>query len=353
MLRDSRQWIEDIDRVLLQFPEIKLLSGKTVLVSGATGLIGSAIVEVFLRFNEKHKEKIKMVIAGRSKEKIEGQIGILLPAKEIEFWKFDASDPFGTPDMKVDYIVHAASNADPRKIMEEPVETILDNVIGLKHLLEIAKKDKAERLVYVSSSEVYGIITESKPLKVDRYGMINHLEPRSSYAVGKKAGESLCVAYAKEYGVDSIIVRPGHIYGPTASPKDSRVSSAWVFDAVSGKDIVMKSSGEQRRSYCYCLDCASAIIKILLSTDVEENVFNISNPASIITIRQMAEIITREAEVTLRIDEPSQLEKKQFNPMLNSSLDSTELEKIGWRGLFDAEEGIEHTIAILKEIANV
>ena len=112
----------------------------------------------------------------------------------------------------------------------------------------------------------------------------------------------------------------------------------------------MKSSGEQKRSYCYCLDCASAILKVLLADTAEGNIFNVSNPDSIITIRQMAEIVAAKGNIRLVMDEASQAEKRQFNPMPNSSLDSTELENLGWKGLFSAEEGFEHSIKILKEI---
>ena len=149
--------------------------------------------------------------------------------------------------------------------------------------------------------------------------------------------------------MESVIVRPGHIYGPTATESDNRVSSAWAYDVARGKDIVMKSDGTQIRSYCHCLDSASAILKVLLKGE-NRHAYNISNPDSVINIRQMAELLAKSAGVQLKMELPTEEEKKGFNPMSNSSLDSTELLALGWKGLFSAEQGFSHTVEILKEI---
>ncbi len=148
--------------------------------------------------------------------------------------------------------------------------------------------------------------------------------------------------------METVIVRPGHIYGPTASEKDIRVSSAWAYAAANGQDIVMKSDGAQIRSYCYCLDCASAILKVLIDGE-NLKAYNISNSDSVISIREMAELLAKASGVKLKMELPTETEKKRFNPMNNSSLDSTELYRLGWRGLFDAERGFSHTIKIIKD----
>ena len=159
----------------------------------------------------------------------------------------------------------------------------------------------------------------------------------------------MCVSYADEYKVEAVIIRPGHIYGPTAVESDNRVSSTWAYDVARGKDIVMKSDGNQIRSYCYCLDSASAIITVLLKGE-NVHAYNISNPNSIISIREMAEILAKSAGVQLKTELPTEAEKKGFNPMSNSSLDSTQLLELGWKGLFNAERGFSHTVEIIKEL---
>ena len=233
--------------------------------------------------------------------------------------------------------------------MKEPVETMLSNFMGMLYLLGYAKKYGAQRVLYISSSEVYGRKDGNQPYREDEYGYVDLLNPRNSYSMGKRAAETLCASYADEYSVGSVIVRPGHIYGPTAFPTDSRVSSAWAYAAARGEDIVMKSNGAQLRSYCYCLDCAAAILKVLIKG---ENLcaYNISNPGSIVSIREMAELLTKAGDVKLIQETASEEERKAFNPMSNSSLDSKRLQNLGWKGLFDAERGFRHTVSVLRDM---
>ena len=155
------------------------------------------------------------------------------------------------------------------------------------------------------------------------------------------------MSYAAEYGIDAVIVRPGHIYGPTASPNDSRVSSAFAYNAARGEDIVMKSDGLQLRSWCYCLDCASAILKVLLCGE-SSNAYNI--PGEILTIREMSERLAKFGGVRLLREGASPNEMKAFNPMNNSSVNGARLEALGWRNIFDADTGLSHTVEILRHM---
>ena len=225
------------------------------------------------------------------------------------------------------------------------------NFLGMYNLLEYAKNAKVSNLVYISSSEVYGISTSNNPLDEKYIGTVDHLSVRSSYASSKRATETLCASFASEYGIKIMIVRPGHIYGPSAKDSDNRVSSFFMAEAIAGRDIVMKSTGSQLRSYCYSLDCASAILSVLLSGGSGQ-AYNVSNPNSIITIKQMAEIISRVGNVKLTMTIPSNQEIKQTNPMQNASLRSDKLEGLGWKGRFTAEEGLQHTYNILKELSS-
>lgn len=188
---------------------------------------------------------------------------------------------------------------------------MLSNFVGINYLLDYAKKNSIKRVLYISSSEIYGKKEENTPYLPNQYGYIDLLNPRNSYSISKRASETLCISYAEEYNVESVIVRPGHIYGPCASITDNRVSSTWIYSAANGKDIIMKSNGEKIRSYCYCLDCASAILKILL-TGKKLHAYNISNPSSVISIKDVALILTNYAKVNLKIEIPSDEEKKRI-----------------------------------------
>lgn len=344
----SQLWLSDIDEVLKFLPELQNLENRTVLITGATGLIGSAITDVLIRYNEIHTSIINILVAGRSREKVESRFSPYYDRDYFRFIPYDASKSHNEWNMPVDYIIHGASNAFPERILQEPVETMLSNFGGVKFLLDYAKKCGTRRLLFVSSSEVYGRKENSEPYSEEEYGFIDLLNPRNSYSIGKRAAETLCIAYSKEYGMETVIARPGHIYGPTASPDDNRVSSFWAYAAAQSKDIVMKSDGLQVRSYCYCLDCATAILKILLKGK-DTSAYNISNPESILSISEMAELLAQAAGVKLVRTNACEEEKAGFNPMNNSSLDSTKLLKLGWKGLFNAERGFAHTVSILKK----
>ena len=353
MLYNNSLWRDDIEKVMELLPELDKLACKSILITGASGLICSAIVDILFRYNDTHERKIQILAAGRSVQKMYRRFGNMVDRSDFSFVTFDALDTDFSMDIYADYIIHGAGNAFPDKIIKEPVETMLSNILGVKSLLEYAKRYGTRRLLYISSSEVYGKAEKAVPYKEDQYGWIDLLKSRNSYSIGKRAAETMCSAYADEYGVESVIVRPGHIYGPTASPEDNRVSSAWAYSAAKKEDIIMKSDGAQVRSYCYCLDCASAILKVLLYGE-NGRAYNISNPESIISIRQIAELLAKTANVQLKLEIPTETEQKGFNPMYNSSLDSTSLLKLGWKGYFTAEEGVEHTVTILKEcILNV
>ena len=346
---DSNLWISDLDETKDTLPELETLTSKNVMITGCTGLICSAVVDVLIRWNETHKEKITILAAGRNEKKIAERFSPYYKDDWFIFVPYDALSTKNAWNLSCDYIIHGASNASPNKIVKEPVETMLGNLVGMKYLLDYAKEKGTKRVLYISSSEVYGRKEGDQPFKTDEYGYIDLLNPRSSYSVGKRAAETLCSSYADEYGVESVIIRPGHIYGPTAVESDNRVSSAWAYSVAHGEDIVMKSDGSQIRSYCYCLDSASAILKVLLKGE-NVHAYNISNPDSIINIRGVAEILARSAGVELKMEFPTEAERKGFNPMSNSSLNSTELLSLGWKGLFNAERGFSHTVEILKEI---
>ena len=349
ILYDTKQWIDDIDTVLDALPELDEMAGKSILITGAAGLICSSVVDILFRYNDRHKNKIQILAAGRWHKEMYARFGDMVDRDDFTFVVYDASKTNNDIDIHADYIIHGAGNASPDMIVKEPVETMLSNFLGIKYLLDYAKKTGAKRILYISSSEVYGAKDGIEPYREGEYGYIDLLKSRNSYSIGKCAAETMCVSYADEYGIESVIVRPGHIYGPTASPRDIRVGSAWAYAVAKSEDLIMKSDGSQIRSYVYSLDCASAMLKVLLSGE-KCHAYNISNPDSIITIRELGEFLAKAGNVKLRIDLPTEDEKKRFNPMSNSSLEARNLHNLGWRGCFDAETGLTHTVEILKEI---
>lgn len=338
-LSNIEKGIDEIDEIMQLFKE------KSILITGATGLIGSTVIDLLVVANQKYHLNVTVYALGRSLKKINERFSTKQAQQCIVPVLYEATKPF-VFDHQVDYIIHAASNASPDLYTREPVETMQGNIFGISSLLEFAKNENVERILYVSSSEVYGEYRTEKPLMETDYGYIDILNSRSSYPMGKRAAETLCIGYLNEYQVQSIIVRPGHIYGPSAKRGDARVSSAFVYQALNGESIVMKSKGSQIRSYTYSIDCATALLFSLMKGKPGE-AYNISNPNSIISIAEMARIISSLGQVPLEFDLPTGAESEKFNPMDNSSLDSEKLYNLGWKANFGAYEGFQYTMSIL------
>lgn len=332
----------DIKTVYEHIPQIKKLNNKRVLITGATGMICSSVVEILACLNNELCAGIKLFLAGRSESKLRDRFP---KSVEFSYISYDATKP-QKMDVDVDYIIHGASNANPIVYAKEPVETLLGNIMGINPLLELAREKKA-RLLYISSSEVYGSKEKNRPYRENDYGFVDILNPRACYPSGKRAAETLCISYGAEYGVDTVVVRPGHIYGPTITMADTRASAQFTRNVLNGENIVMKSAGTQLRSYCYTLDCASAILTILLNGETGV-AYNISNKDSIVTIREFAEALANYAGTKIVFENPSDMERKGYNMMTNSSLDSRKLEELGWTAYFDLELGVQRTIEVLR-----
>lgn len=250
--------------------------------------------------------------------------------------------------MDIDYIIHGAGLASPELYVSKPVETMLSNFNGVLNLLEYAKTHHTKRMLYISSSEVYGTKDIADAFEESKFGSVNINTIRSSYSEAKRASEVLCKSYSSEYDVDTVIVRPGHIYGPTASPRDKRISSEFAYLAAQGKSLEMKSLGLQKRSYCYSLDCAAAILVALMNGEKGES-YNIGHD-EITSIREMAQIMAEAGNVSLKINEPTEKDLMQFNPMDNSSLNNEKIKAIGYKDSFSVREGLAHTVTILTDL---
>lgn len=327
--------------------DINPLIGKKFLITGASGLIGSALIDLLIWLNLHHNTKMEIYAVGRNPKQLaerfnNGKKTGVIPTA------YDALQtvPF---DFSVDYVVHGAGNSSPDLYISQPVDTIMGNVLGLYGLLQYSSKYNIQKMIYISSSEVYGKLDYHQfPCNETTIGWVDFMDLRSSYPVGKRAAESLCISYAHQRGSNISVVRPGHIYGPTAKESDNRVSSLFARQAARGEDIILKSAGNQMRSYCYCLDCATAILTALMHGQCME-VYNISNRDSVISIKELAVLYSKAGSVKLKTEEASSREKEAFNPMDRSDLDGSKLESLGWRGLFNADIGTRHTIKILQE----
>lgn len=342
----SEQFDNEYKKVLKANPHLCKLQNCSILITGATGLICSTIIDLLLYCNKAHSLHISLYLAGRNKEKLCKRFEAYSEGTDFFFIQYDSSKEFVT-DLCFDYIIHGASNSHPESISKEPVETILSNVVGLYSLLRIAAKSSTTRLLYISSSEVYGTKKDNAAYSEEDYGYVDILNPRSSYPSSKRCAETLCSSFATEYGVDFVIVRPGHVYGPQQQESDSRASAQFIRNAVYDKCIVLKSYGTQLRSYLFSLDCASAILTVLLKGTCGE-AYNLSNKDSIVTIKAFAETLSKQVGTNIVFDIKREEEKEKNNAMTNSALSSKKIESLHWKGLYSLLEGISVTIRELK-----
>lgn len=339
---DSKLYNADLKKAVSRL-DLSKMKDKSILITGGLGLICSSIVDLLIVANRVKNLNVRIYLAARNKQRFDDKYQ---QYQDICFVEYDALETVNF-NFDIDYIVCGAGVASPNKYVSEPVETMLSNLTGVRNILEYARHNNAKRVVYISSSEIYGRKQTDEQFAEGVYGFIDLDSVRSSYAVAKQASELLCKSFTSEYGVDTVIVRPGHVFGPTASKMDKRISSDFAYKAAMGLSLEMKSSGLQKRSYCYTIDAAAAILIVLLKGYSGE-AYNICTE-EILTIREMAEIYAQTGHVSLSYVEPTEKEIKAFNPMNNSSLSFNKLKSLGFRQSFSTKEGLEHTVKILKE----
>ncbi|SCX18069.1 Nucleoside-diphosphate-sugar epimerase [Lachnospiraceae bacterium YSD2013] len=317
-------------------------SNKRILVTGASGLVGSCIIDILKECNALNNSKIEIYALGRNKNRLKARFG-----SDVICIEQDIRMPLDT-SVEYDYIIHAASNADPVRYAIEPVETILTNVEGCKNVFEYARIHKSTRILLTSTFEVYGKIEGVDTYTEDMYGAVDFHLLRNGYTESKRCSEMLACSYCDEYGVDVVIARLASIYGPTMIPSDSKAHAQFLRNGVNGEDIVLKSEGLPRRTYCYVIDTATAILSILFNGRTGE-AYNVSNENSICSIKEFACTVAELSGRKVVMNLPDATEAKGFSRPQNCILDNSKLRTLGWQGRFSLKEGISETLQMLKE----
>lgn len=315
------------------------LHGCNILITGATGLIGSCLVEVFMEYSLRDYNVYAM---GRNSQRMNKLFERYLSDESFHTILGDVTVPL-SGNQTFHYIIHAASGAAPSEFSQHPVEVMKANIMGVANMLEYGIKHEMRRFLYVSSGEVYGE-GDGRVFTEDYSGYVDCTSPRSCYPSSKRAAETLCVSYAAEYGVDVVIARPCHTYGPHFTENDNRVYAQFIRNVLRNEDIVMKSNGKQFRSWCYVVDCVSALLHILLKGE-NGQAYNIADSDSNITIKQLADIVANSGNLKVIIEKSSEIEKKGFNIVKKSIFATEKLMRMGWKPKTSIKEGIAKTIA--------
>ena len=331
-------YVDDIRAAAqLQLPWDKL-DGCNILVTGATGLVGSCLVEVLMT---RPNCNYSVYAMGRNAQRMKQLYNQYIAEERFHTVIGDVTK-FLSVQVPFHYIIHAASGAAPIEFAQHPVEVMKANINGVSNLIEYGLQHEMKRFLYVSSGEIYGE-GDGRVFTEDYSGYVNCANPRSCYPSSKRAAETLCVSYTVEYGVDVVIARPCHLYGPHFTENDNRVYAQFIRNVLRGEDIVMKSSGEQFRSWCYVVDCVSALLYILLKGDTGQS-YNIADASSNITIRHLADIIAKISGRKVSFKLPSEMEKRSFNIVSKSVYCISKIESLGWKPNTSILEGLRKTI---------
>lgn len=316
------------------------ISNGTILITGASGLIGTCLIDTLTEANHSFGKNFKMIAIGRDEKKLNDRFGL---NKDVMCIAQDVSDPINLDG--IDYIIHAASNADPKSYALYPVETILTNVLGSRSVLEYSKKHNT-RVLLTSTFEVYGKLNQDEYSETD-FGLIDFNKARAGYPESKRVSELLFKSYFDEYGVDCVVARLSSVYGATMQNNDSKAHAQFLKNALDGNDIILKSPGTQKRTYCYVVDAISGIFTVL-DRGKSGEAYNVANDKSVATIAEVAEAIANIIGTKVVFDLPDEIEKIGYSTPQNCILNTEKIKTLGWNGRFSLEDGIRETLATLK-----
>ena len=344
-LIDCELYMNDVIRVANEFDNFK---NSKVLITGASGLICSFLVDVLMYRNLHYGDNIYIYLMCRNEKKLKERFNYY-NLNELNIIIQDICESFDF-DYDFDYIINGASNTHPIQYSTNPVGTITTNVMGLNNILKYSIKHKPKRIFMMSSVEIYGENKGDVDLFDENYlGYINCNTVRACYPESKRVCESLCQSYISQYGLDIVIGRLSRVFGPTMQKDDSKALAQFIRNAVDGKDIILKSDGKQLFSYTYMSDAVSAILKILFYGECGE-AYNISDRLSDITLKDLACILAKYNNKKVVFELPTNTEKKGYSTATKAVLDSAKIRKLGWKPYYNIETGLQNTVKILKKM---
>lgn len=342
-------YIEELAKYSKKITRIEELQNKKIMISGATGMIGSCIIDIIMYQNKTRSLNCSIIALGRNETKAKNRFNDYWNSPFFKFTKCDINKKI-IYDGHIDYLIHAASNTHPIAYATDPIGTIATNIIGTNNLLEFASQENISRTIFLSSVEIYGQNKDDvNKFSEDYLGYINSNTLRAGYPESKRAGEALCQAYISQKNIDIIVLRLARVFGPTMLMSDSKASSQFIKSAINGKDIILKSEGTQKYSYIYSLDAAAAILFCLLNGSNGE-AYNITNPLCDVTLKSLAEIIADLAHTNIRFELPNNIEASGYSTATKALLNPQKLEHLGFTFQDTLNESLKLTISILKDI---
>ena len=355
-LLNSGTYREDVARIAYSDLDWDQLQGAEFVLSGASGMLGSFLVDVLMARNL--TDKMDCTIHGLARDQkalserfqeYEGRSNLKLVPVDVAAGPLDTVITGLSSRSRSTFVIHAASNTHPVAYASDPVGTITTNVQGTWAMLDLAVRTRARRALFVSSVEIYGENRGSGSFRESDLGYIDCNTMRAGYPESKRTGEALCQAFREHWGLDVVIPRLPRVYGPTMRLTDSKALSQFLLRAARGQDVVLKSAGDQYYSYSHVADAVSAILTCLLKGKDGE-AYNVADPSCDIALKDLAGLVAAAAGVTVVADVPGDLERSGFSAATRATMDGSKLARLGWRPSYSIPEGVERTVAVLKEI---
>ncbi len=345
---NNKLYKEDIEYFnSLDLPWEKL-DKKTVLISGATGMIGSFIIDALL---SREDTDCLVVGMGRSRQKADERFGAWARNPRFSFVECDINNAASLRELRdipANIMFHLASSTHPMQYATDPIGTVTANIIGLNNLLDYGADHDCERFVFASSVEIYGENRgDTDKFAEDYLGYIDCNTVRAGYPEGKRAAEALCQAYISQKDMDVVITRLSRTYGPTILKSDTKAMSQFIKKGVAGEDIVLKSEGTQLYSYNYCADSAAGLLYCLLKGEKGE-AYNVADAASDVMLKDIAGMIADIAGTKVVFELPDAVEAAGYSKATKALLDPAKIHGLGFAAGYDIRKGLERTIEILR-----
>lgn len=348
---ENKKYIADVAYVAeLPVWEDKL-DNRTIVLSGATGLIGSFLIDTIMYRNRNMDTNTRIYALGRNEQRAKERFAYCYESNLFRFISHDINNPLEIADVeKVDYVLHLASNTHPWAYANDPIGTITTNIIGTNNMLQFACEHEVKRFLFSSSNEIYGENRGDQEKFDEKYlGYIDCNTMRAGYPESKRCGEALCQAYIRQKNMDIVIARLTRSYGPTILNTDTKALSQFINNALDGKDIVLKSAGTQYYSYTYVSDAVSGLLTVLFKGECGE-AYNVSDEASDVMLKDLAAMIADQTGKSVIFELPNETEKAGFSKATKARLDNSKLSALGWEATYDIRSGIGQTLSILKSI---